>query len=312
MRISSEGRKGGAVPQRVDSVGLAAAITTSVVWGMTGIFVRLLPAVSPLYITSLRFLVALVVALPFALLAPRLRGHLVAAVRGRAGWWLALHLVLYYATAVAAYQLAPVAEVALFLSTAPLFALGIGVLRGDAARRHEIQGALLALVGVAIVLAPGFTAQGGAEGRLLGDVLGLASALTAAIYSDAYRRYGAAGRAPNGLAVTVLAFTVGGGLLVAWSVATGAASAAVFEGPALAYLIALSLGSTLLPSLLTAYASQRLPAVLTTTIRLLIPVCAAVFALWFLHEPPSSTVIPGGVLVLGGIVWMVRGGRGGT
>lgn len=294
------------MPPRSDPRGLGAAFTTSVVWGMTGVFVRLLPAVSPLYITALRLLVAIVAALPFVLLMPRARALLGQTARERHAWWLALHLVLYYVTAVAGYQLAPVAEVALFLSTSPLIALGIAVARGEAVRRAEAVGAVVALAGVAIVVAPGVMAGGAATSRLLGHALGLASAASAAIYTDAYRRYRVAGRAPDGLAVTLLAFVAGGAVLLAVTSATGGVSAAVFEGPAWGYLVALSLGCTLLPSLLTAYASQHLPAVVTTTFRLLIPVFAAVFAFVFLGERPSLLVLPGGALVLMGIAVMVR------
>ena len=68
---------------------------------------------------------------------------------------LASLLVGYYLLATAAFQLAPVAEVAVLLSTSPVFVLSIRRLRGEPVRRRQAAGALLALSGIAIVVAPG-------------------------------------------------------------------------------------------------------------------------------------------------------------
>ena len=61
---------------------------------------------------------------------------------------------------------------------------------------------------------------------------------------------------------------------------------------------------TAIPSF--AFASERLPSVVTATISLLIPLFAAAFAFVILGERISSTVIPGSVLVLAGIVLILR------
>ena len=92
-------------------------------WGLTGIFVRLLPGMSPLAVTTGRLSGALVVALPFFAISDARRSSLRLAVKKPVAYALASLLVGYYLLATAAFQLSPVAEVALLLSTPPLFVL---------------------------------------------------------------------------------------------------------------------------------------------------------------------------------------------
>ncbi len=109
-----------------------AAGLTAVMWGLTGILVRLLPPVSPLAVTAGRLVAALIVALPFVAISNAKRSSLKEALKRPVGYVLASLLTGYYLLATAAFQLAPVAEVALLLSTPPLFVLVRRRIRGDA------------------------------------------------------------------------------------------------------------------------------------------------------------------------------------
>lgn len=102
---------------------VVAAGLTAMMWGLTGIFVRLLPPVSPLAVTTGRLLVALIVALPILAVSDINRLNLKVALKNPVAYALASLLGAYYFLATAAFQLAPVAEVALLLSTTPLFVL---------------------------------------------------------------------------------------------------------------------------------------------------------------------------------------------
>ena len=70
--------------------------------------------------------------------------------------------------------------------------------------------------------------------------------------------------------------------------------------------VGLAIFCTAIPSLAFAFASERLPSVVTATISLLIPLFAGAFAFVILGEKVPSTAIPGSVLVVAGIVMILR------
>src|SRR5829696_3069704 len=129
----------GSHPSRL---GLACGLATALTWGLVGVLVRLLPALDPLQIVGGRLGSALIAALP-ALAVGAYRTQVARAVRTRAAWCLGAMLCAYYLLAVAAFQLAPVADVALLLATAPLCALALRRLGGHRATPRERGGALL-------------------------------------------------------------------------------------------------------------------------------------------------------------------------
>ena len=69
-----------------------------------------------------------------------------------------------------------------------------------------------------------------------------------------------------------------------------------------AVFAALGAVSTAVPTVAFSVASRKLPAVLATTFALLTPVFAAAFAALVLGERPSPWLLPGGALVLGGVL----------
>jgi len=54
------------------SIPLLAAFTVAIMWGMAGVFIRLLPATSALSITAGRLLIALLATLPIFLLSVKI------------------------------------------------------------------------------------------------------------------------------------------------------------------------------------------------------------------------------------------------
>jgi drug/metabolite transporter (DMT)-like permease len=287
-----------------DPRGLIAAFATATTWGATGIFVRLLEGYGPLTVTAGRLLVAFAFAAPLILW---LRRDAMAwrSCLGMAGaWGLVGLLVAYYVLAVIAFQLAPVGEAALLLATGPLFIVIWRRLRAQPTRRAEELGALLAFVGVAIVLLPSLGALEADPARLLGDALALVAAVVIAGYAAWGRALGERGEAPDSLRLSLLTFAAGGVLvgLVAW----------VLESPApldastrdVLNLLGIGIVATVVPSIGLAIASARLSAVTTTTINLLVPVVAMALAAWLLAEQPSATLLPGAAMVLGGL-WLI-------
>jgi len=288
-----------------DRVGLACAAATALTWGMVGTLVRSIPALGPIELVAGRLAFALAGAVPvLALGVPRTA--LRAAAADARAWALAMLMVAYYALAVAAFRLAPVADVALLLATAPLCALGLRRLRGERATSRERGGALVALCGVAVTLVPSVQAatSAGASGRLLGDALGLAAAAASAGYALGYRQaqlrtlHGARA-APHPFGVAVLTFGVGVVVLGLRALARGEPLVAVgrLDARGWALLAVLGVVSTLVPTLAFATAARRLPPVLTSAAQLLVPVVSATTAAVALAEWPSPWLVPGGALV---------------
>ena len=291
---------------------LLAAGLTSLMWGLTGIFVRLLPPLSPLTVTAGRLLIALVAAVPVLVLYRGSRQSFKSVLVRPIAYVFALLLAAYYLLATAAFQMAPVAEVALLLSTTPLFVLAFRSARGDIPTRTEIGGALLAMTGIAIILAPKMSfAEGMQIHHLTGNVLAICAAGLTAFYAYMYRILSVRGVAPETMGVSLLTFAMGGIVL---SLMAGLAPAPsgwdTLDGAELLVLVGLGVLSTAIPTIGFAVAAKRLPAVATATISLFIPLFAGLFAFLILGEKLTAMFIPGGILVLGGIAMVLRQGQG--
>ncbi len=292
---------------KTEKDGLIFAAASVFAWGLTGVFVRLLPGFSGLFITGIRFLIALVVTLPFVLLDSERRSHLVPALRSATSWSLGTALVIYYLLAVSAYKYGSVGEVALFLGTAPVFVIAAKALRGTRVDRKEKIGAAVAMLGVALVLAPKLAPSSGISSvRLLGIALAILSAAASAHYTGMSRASRQNGEELDAVVVSVIAFAIGAALPLTASGLLGQIRMAALHGHALKTFVALSVISTALPSIAYAVASRSLRPTVTTTIQLMIPVIATIAAAAILHERPSLWLVPGAALVLFGIVFMFR------
>lgn len=291
---------------------LLAAGLTSLMWGLTGIFVRLLPPLSPLTVTAGRLLVALVVVLPILGLFRSSRQSLKSALGRPSAYVLALLLAGYYLLATAAFQMAPVAEVALLLSTPPLFVLAFRRVQGDIPTHTEIGGALLAVAGISLILVPKMSFAGDMPiHHLTGNVLAMCAAGLTAFYAFMYRILAERGAAPETMGVSLLTFASGSVILILMvGLAPTPSGWDTLNGHALLVLLGLGVLSTAIPTIGFAVASKRLPAVVTATISLFIPMFAGLFAYLILGEKLSPMFIPGGILVLGGIAMILRQGRG--
>ncbi len=288
-----------------DRKALALAFGTALTWGMAGIFIRLLPFPG-LFITGLRLLIALVGLTPILIL----RRHKLAFADFQRGsmYFLAALMITYYLTAVLAFQMAPVAEVALLIAASPLLVLGTNTLRGIRVSRGEKIGAVMAVLGVACVLGPKLTPGSFDHRHVIGDLLALASAGCSAAFATFYGRARAnTEHAVDAFIVSVAAMLTGGLALTMTASAIGQIDySALTQMRYLVPALGLGLVSTAFPSVAYSTASQRLPAVVTTTIQLLIPIVSTIGAAIFLREIPSLWLIPGGLLVIGGIFTLVR------
>lgn len=290
---------------------LGAAALTAIAWGLTGIFVFLLPPVSAFYIAGGRLLLGLACVLP--MLAAAHARHALRNAMGRpVAYVFAALLSAYYLFATSGFQHAPVAEVALLLCVAPIFVLLLRRLRGDVPTRMELGGALLALIGLVWILAPRLAGGDSEhENHLLGDLLAIAAAACTALYADAYARLHKRGLSPDPLGTTCLTLIVGSMVLLglAWGFAEPLPAALSGDMGALWLLLGLGVLCTGIPSMSFAYASRHLPPLVTATISLLIPVFAALFAALFLDQHLPLSMLPGSLVLLAGVALVLYGSR---
>jgi drug/metabolite transporter (DMT)-like permease len=295
----------------VEKNALLAAGLTSMMWGVTGIFVRLLPPLSPLLVTAGRLLIALIAVVPVLVLYRASRQSLRSVLWRPVAYVLALLLAAYYLLATAAFQMAPVAEVALLLSTTPLFVLAFRKACGDRPTRSELGGALLAMSGIALILAPKMSLAGGMPMQhLTGNFLAICAAGLTAFYAYLLRRLSARGVAPETTGIAFLTFLAGSILLLLMVGLTSSASGwRSLDADALLMFVGLGVLCTAIPTMGFALAARRLPAVVTATISLFIPVFAGLFAFLILGEKIAPMFIPGGVLVLAGVAMILQQSR---
>ena len=272
---------------------------------------RLLPPISPRTITAGRLLIALVAVLPILILFRDTRHGFKTALRHPMAYVLALLLAGYYLLATAAFQMAPVAEVALLLSTPPLFILAFRQIRGDAPARAEIGGALVSMGGMAMILVPKISFAGDLPlHHLYGNIIAICAAALIAFYAYIYRILAKSGSAPETSGVALLTFVSGGTFLVLLLSAMPTPSGLMsLNEDTLFVLLGLGVFSTALPTIGFALASRHLPAIITATISLFIPVFAGLFAFLILGESLSLMFMVGCIFVLGGVWVIIRQGR---
>jgi drug/metabolite transporter, DME family len=146
-----------------------------------------------------------------------------------------------------------------------------------------------------------------AKAHLFGDAFAICAAATTAFYALLYRHLQTHDVAPEPTSLTFLTFLLGAGVLtgIVWLFSM-TISLGNFSGARLLSFLALGVFCTAIPSFGFAVVSKRLPSTVTAATSLLIPLFAGIFAYVFLGEKLSSTIVPGGLLVLTGIVMILR------
>jgi drug/metabolite transporter, DME family len=282
---------------------LLLAAITSITWGMTGIFVRLLPSVPFLTIATGRLVIALLVVLPPLFLFYIKQHNFKKSLITPSSYVLATFLIGYYLLATIAFQLAPVAEVALLLSTPPIFILIFQKIRGIASSRSEIIGALLAVFGVAIILSPKVhSIQNQYTSHFLGDIIAICAAFLTAIYAYLYRLLAEREQAPESSGVSILTFAIGSFILSLIVILMPSPSEInTLDKNDIFIFLGLGVISTAIPTLGFAIVSKKLPAIITSMISLFIPLFSAIFAYLILKEELSIIFFIGCTFVLGGV-----------
>ena len=279
----------------LDAAGLTAGLIAALSWGMTGTFVHLVTTASPGMITLCRLVVS---ALVLAAVSMLRRNE----TRPAAPWLAVAAMAAYYVFATEAFTRSPVVEVTLLVGSSPLIAVCFERIKGRPVSRIRLFGVVIAMAGLAGFVIPGsrysFTS-------VIGDALALAAAAVSAVYVTRLRAAASAGNAPDGVAVAARASIVGAIASTVLLAIRGVDSLSRVSTHDWWVLVLLGAFSTAIPTAAYSEASRRLPATVTTSLTLLTPLFAALFAGFLLGEWPIAARIPGGVLAFAGICIVV-------
>lgn len=291
---------------KLDGRGIVIALISTATWATAGIFIRWLPGWSPFAILSGRFLVATIVLLP-VVLSPNIRGEFLFSLRSLSIWGLSLPLIGGFLLGTAAFQIAPVGEITLLLSTPPIFVVAYKLLAKVRIRRREGIGTLLAIAGVALILLPQRSLSPVASGTSLqapaGYLFALSAAALLAVYTlwfGALSRRGKTFRSINVVFVTCLLGCVLSSLCTV--LFSNSAEFTGLDQRAIFVLLGLGILPTAMSTLCYTIAAQRLPAILATAILLTEPMFAVLFASILLQEIPTLGFGLGSCFVLGGLL----------
>ncbi|HEY0745395.1 MAG TPA: DMT family transporter [Steroidobacteraceae bacterium] len=280
----------------LDRAGLTSGLIAALSWGMTGTFIHLVTTASPGLITVCRLAVSALVLTAIAMIR---RGN---ARRPAPPRMAIAAIAAYYVFATEAFTRAPVVEVTLLVGSSPLIAVCFVRFMGRPVSPLRLVGVVVAVVGLAGFVIPGsrysFTS-------IIGDVLALAAAIVSAIYVTLLRAAASAGNAPDGVAVAARASIVGAIASVALLAIRGAGSISTVSIHDWWVLISLGAISTAIPTVAYSEASRRLPTTVTTSLTLLTPLFAALFAGFLLGEWPIAARLPGAIVAFAGICIVV-------
>ena len=287
----------------------AALLLAILIWASNSIMVKVvLKEIDPLTITWLRFLLAALFYVPYAVLtwrrAPRYTRR-EWALLAAAGLALvpAFSLTLYWALIYTS-----VANTALVRMTEPAWVLLLGaLLLGERATRRQAAGIALAVAGTAALVLLGRGPARGGGHDALGIGFMVANSLAWVVYilcfKDLLRRHRVMEvTAHAALAGTVVLLVVTGPT----HAATVARAAAAMSPLAWTLVIAMALVVTIGSNQLFSYGLQRVTAGAAAAYSYLTPILAAVLAWVFLGEPITAAVIVCGAVIAAGVYLVNR------
>jgi drug/metabolite transporter (DMT)-like permease len=268
------------IQTKPNSIGLIAVLLATATWGMVGIFIRWLPGWSPFAILAGRFLVATAAMLPILLLVPSIRHDFTRSLRTPPIWWLSLLAIGSSFLGTTAFQMAPVGEVTLLFTTSPLFIIAYKYVMRLDIKRGEGWGILIATAGVILILLPQLSSDRAISWQtIVGYLLALGAAGVVTLYTVLFNTFTERGVAPKSINIVFMTCLLGGILFLLCTILfTKLSLETSIDRQEILVLLGLGIFSTALPFFCYTVAAQKLPIVLATSILLLEPMFAVLFA----------------------------------
>ena len=197
---------------------------------------------------------------------------------------------------------------ALFISASPLFILIFRWVKNDTPALIEIVGALISISGISLIVMDKInTSNSISLYNFIGDISAMCAAALTAFYSYTYSNLNKNNTAPETIGISMLTFALGTITLTLIVFSTSISlEFKHIDSKAILPFLGLGILSTAIPTIGFAVASKHLPAIITSTISLFIPIFAGLFAFLILDEILPTMFIPGSILVLGGIAMIVH------
>lgn len=313
---------------------ICALFLAGIGWGTTGIFVRVLSerGFGSFELLIFRLLVAGALLLPgylVWLMSQRVNSVELMHQHGfykRTTLVVALSMVLYYLGAIVAVRNLPLILAVLLIGSSPILAWTWPLLReGRGPRTHESRqgiGVLIAILGLL-----GFVFSKSPQTEVvhlftleavpaLGFAGGILSAAVTVMNSRILKTAGNTG--PSPIAISILTATIG--LALAPFVLVYDTGAGVDYAETVAsvtkkvrshfeLIVGFGILATLIPGLAQAYASKRLPPVVSSTVTIQLQLWTAVFGWLILNEKPNGLQFFSAVLVVVGTFVCLLGDR---
>lgn len=291
----------------VDKAGISAAFLTASGWGMAGIFIQLIQDISALSIVAIRLILALVVLIPILLVVRTNFWNDIKALRNPTVWGLGAILFACYTLGTISFQMAPVGEATLLMTTAPLFVILYKLFAKNPVSKNEYTGALLATIGISLIMLPNINFDSSMSNeRIIGDGLAILVSILFAINAIFFNTLSKSQNAPNSISVTLMTFSIGSIMFLIFLPDISVISLEYNNFVALSSLVFLGIISTAIPTISYAIAAKRLPPIMTTGILLFEPVLAIIFSFIILYEIPSVWLAPGLLFIIVGLIYMAK------
>ena len=289
------------------SLGTAvAALCVALAWAGTWIVGKLaVTAVPPLELSAVRFIIA---SLALFLIARatrtplRIRGLSLIALSAVFGY------VLYNALVFVGLTLAPASDGALIVPTiTPVATAVIAAFAGERLTSGKIAGFALASVGAAVVITAGAASAAFSAGRIVGDLLMLAGALSWSVYTM-LGTVTLRGRSP--LEVITLASPIGALLLLPLGLLEkGYADVPTWDPRVWLGVLYLAIVVNAMSFTVFYWVVRRVGASLAAMSSYFVPVITLVLAVTLLGERPAPLQLVGALVILAGVRLATRGAR---
>ena len=281
-----------------ERIALPAMFVGALAVGAAAIFIRLADAPA-LGIAFWRCLLGVIALVPLAAFqqerVPKGRDLWVGIIAGVA-------LGAHFGTWIASLEYTSVAASVVLVSTTPIFvAVAAYLLLGERTSVLSFSGIVLAIVGTAVIAGGG---TGAGSAAFFGNILALVGAVAMAVYVLIGRslRTGGFGALPY----SIVGYSAAALALLPVALLSGAQMWG-YSGTTWLWLFVITLGPQLLGHTVLNWALEFVPASIVSGAVLAEPVIAALLAWLVLAEKPGPATLLGGLVVLAGLYFLLRG-----
>lgn len=282
----------------------------ALLWGSTGILVRLIQDVATTDIIFVRLVIAYFFFVAVVMLPKKPGNNLIPDTKTRLLNEILLSSAMtgYYLLATVSFLYAPVSLAALIIAMSPSITLICRVFYRDKIRLSETLGFAISFIGIAIFLTSlhGDSLEFSNTELLIGAGLALGAATLRAVFSFSIWQQKQRGEATNLVRLNQLTFLIGIMVLLPTTITSfDLDKLALADG---LYLILLGLMATAFPNGLNAFVSTVLKPMAHSMIGMTTPIVASLLAWILLGESIPATAILAMAVSIFGIAFSVRGG----